>query len=107
MLLAEGLNSRTRQYRPCARGRDGGERKLTLDLLETDMLIANPRLFIKRKASAEGRAPRTMQEAFPQYPGPDYIDPTLAEKIGDVVVIALVIVAFGAVAYFGPELMGY
>lgn len=66
--------------------------------------IQNPRLYVRRKASAEGRAPRTMEEAFPQHPGLGYQDPPLADKIGDVIAITLTVGAFGLVAYFGPSL---
>ncbi len=51
-----------------------------------------------------GRTPRTMQEAFPQYPGCGYEDPPLTSKIGDAIAIALVVAVFGAVAYIGPSL---
>ncbi len=51
-----------------------------------------------------GKFPRTMQEAFPQYPGTGYEDPPLASKVGDVIAIALMVVAFGAVVYIGPSL---
>ncbi|MFT0533975.1 hypothetical protein ACMHYJ_14275 [Castellaniella hirudinis] len=67
--------------------------------------IQNPRLYVKRKASAEGRAPRTMDEAFPQYPGPDYREPSLMEKIGDCVVVAAAAAAFGLAAYYGPAIL--
>ena len=52
-----------------------------------------------------GRAPRTTAEAFPQYPGPDYAEPSLLDKILDVGMIVLAIGAFGSVAYFGPSLI--
>lgn len=50
---------------------------------------------INRTGSNWGRTPRTIREAFPQYPGSDYGEPTVAEKILDVIVVA------GAIAIVG------
>lgn len=48
-----------------------------------------------RTGSNWSKTPRTMREAFPQFPGPDYIEPTVAEKILDIIVVA------GAIAIVG------
>lgn len=67
--------------------------------------IQNPRLYIRRKASAEGRAPRTMQEAFPQYPDSNYQEPDIKSKCGDCIAVAIGVAVFGLAAYYGPALI--
>lgn len=51
-----------------------------------------------RKGSNWTGTPRTMREAFPQCPGPDYVEPTIAEKILDVIVVVGLIAALGFAA---------
>jgi hypothetical protein len=53
---------------------------------------------INRTGSNWGRTPRTVREAFPQYPGSDYVEPTVSDKILDVVVVVGVIAIIGLVA---------
>lgn len=49
-----------------------------------------------------GRTPRTAQEAglefFPQYPGNDYEEPPLAQKVWDVIAVVGLIAALGFAA---------
>lgn len=42
-----------------------------------------------------GRTSRTMREAFPQFPGADYTEPTFGQKVADAVVL---VGSIGAVA---------
>lgn len=53
-----------------------------------------------------GRTPRTMQEAFPQYPGLDYVEPSLKSKILDCIVLFGGIGALAFFAYFGVTFFG-
>jgi len=56
--------------------------------------------------SHEGRAPRTLEEAFPQFPGADYEEPSLNEKVWDVIAIVAAVAVFGLMAYAGAGIFG-
>lgn len=61
---------------------------------------------LTRTGSNWGSTPRQSRDAFPQYPGPLYREPTVAQKIADVLVMVALVAIVGIIAVVGPALLG-
>jgi hypothetical protein len=56
---------------------------------------------IERSGSNWGRTPRTVREAFPQYPDSHYVEPSMRTKIYDVFITIAIVGVFAIAATVG------